>query len=121
MWLNDGDGNFRSNGQRLGKGPTHALFLADLDNDGDPDLFTAGETTGQVWLNDGAGRFGAGQRLAYGRDVAIALGDLTGDGAIDAFAAGVESYRIWHGAGDGSFTSGQPVEYEDGGMDKLNR
>jgi hypothetical protein len=95
IWFNDGPGNFRDSGQRLANNVTRAVFLSDLDGDGDLDLFVAGVTSGQVWFNDGSGRFTAGQRIRYGQYDAVALGDVTGDGRIEVLVAGVNFYRIW--------------------------
>lgn len=43
--------------RRTRSGCLISRHLTDIDNDGDPDLFTGGETTAAVWLNDGDGNF----------------------------------------------------------------
>jgi hypothetical protein len=96
----------------LGSGLTRSLFLADLDGDGDLDLVVGGETSAQVWLNNGTGQFSQGQKISYDQYEAIALGDVTGDGIDDIFVAGVESYQVWRGVGDGRFTPGSRTHYK---------
>jgi hypothetical protein len=87
------------------------VYLADLDGHGGLDVVVGGETSGQLWLNNGAGRFRQGQQISYDRYDAIALGDVTGDGRIDVFVAGVNSYQVWRGQGDGRFTAGSQSNY----------
>jgi hypothetical protein len=109
--FNEGDGRFSDSRQRLGRGLTQAVFLADLNGNGRLDLVTAGERHARIWLNDGMGRFSAGQQIAYNRYETIALGDVTGDGQLDIFVAGVESYQIWRGQGNGRFTADPRANY----------
>ena len=102
------------------------VALADLDGDGNLDLFSAAccggavESPGrrplysedQVWLNKGDGRFSStGQALAPTGSNAVALGDLNGDGSHDAFVASGLSTLA-----DGSTVSATPntVWFNDG-------
>ena len=73
LWLNDGDGNFVNttdnnfladpdfNGISRRHNPhdpyTYAACLADVDADGDPDLFLSGTQNDQLWRGDGSGGF----------------------------------------------------------------
>ena len=89
VWLNDGDGNFSDNGQRLGslEYRDYKVLLGDLDADGDLDgLVSAWSTPPEIWLSDGQASFaGSGQRLETSTPMrATALGDLDGDGDLDA-------------------------------------
>ena len=83
--------------------------FADLDNDGDLDLFLAAQDgPNEVWVNDGSGTFmDSGQRLGNGTHTAVALGDLDNDGDTDAIVTAGEgaASRIWWNDGSGSFAS----------------
>jgi hypothetical protein len=79
--------------------------LADLDGDGDLDLFAqilatadgfGPGPTGMVLLNDGAGRFrDAGQRLGDAVGASVALGDMDGDGDVDALVGHRRGAAVW--------------------------
>jgi hypothetical protein len=62
IWWNDGRGAFQRSAARITYPEDSGLTAADLDGDGDLDIFTAGNG-GQyrVWWNDGRGNFSAGQ------------------------------------------------------------
>ncbi len=120
VWLNDGQGDFSSTGQRLGDQFSQGVALGDLDGDGDMDAFVAnGEVGGlpdQVWLNNDLGIFASnGQSLGNLYSKSVALGDLDRDGDLDAF---VTSYygagdQVWLNDGRGSFSnSGQSLGTE---------
>ena len=55
---------FTDSGMRLGPeaGITQDVAIGDLDNDGDPDVFTTGtkEFGIRIWVNDGLGNFSIG-------------------------------------------------------------
>ena len=107
--FNDGDGNFIDSGQKLNTGYNSPdAGAADLDNDGDLDLFIVNGMPGDsgqpntVWLNDGSGHFSdSGLLLGNENSLALALGDIDGDGDVDAVTAnvdltdGVESARVY--------------------------
>ncbi len=92
LYRNEGDGTFTDvteeagllapDGKSLG-----ALFL-DADEDGDPDLYVANDTTPNTfWENDGTGRFEE-VSLFVGLDdprggMGLAPGDVDGDGDLD--------------------------------------
>jgi hypothetical protein len=119
LWLNDGSGEFVDSGQRLGRDhPVNDMssdsILADLDGDGDLDVFEI--TYGglhRVWLNDGAGFFtDSGQDIdvGSGNSHGAALGDLDQDGDLDAFITITDemAFQVWLNDGSGGFSdSGQ--------------
>jgi hypothetical protein len=98
VYFNRGDGTFVDSGLRMGHLNSFGAALADLDNDGDIDVFVAngaysGGNPNKVWLNDGTGHFiDSGQSLGHNNTGAVELADLDGDGDIDAFAG---NHPIW--------------------------
>ena len=87
LWLNDRAGGFIDVSPRFPGGFSGRLTPADIDGDGDVDLF---DTEGLLFLNNGLGTF----RLTTGRLPVstgyfrdIAAGDIDLDGAIDAVVA----------------------------------
>jgi hypothetical protein len=87
VWLNDGLGNFSDTGQRIGIASSNQANLADLDGDGDLDIFIANlYLTSQVWLNNGSGIFSlTRQYLGQFSKPFLELGDMDNDGDVDAF------------------------------------
>lgn len=108
VWLNDGAGNFTDTGQSIGSDNSAGLGVADIDSDGDSDLFvpngvnnnSGGNRAGRIWLNDGAAQFtDSGQLLGNQISHSTALADLNGDGAIDIYVANSNAAnRIWYNA-----------------------
>lgn len=105
VWLNNGNAEFTPTSQRLWILPSRHVALADMDNDGDLDLFCSnGGTIGQpglpdgLWLNDGTGHFSGPIRwIGNAHTNATALGDLDGNGYLDAYMAtdGRKPDRVW--------------------------
>jgi hypothetical protein len=87
VWFNDGSGLFTKGGQSIGNSSTNQAILADLDADGDLDVFTANfMSISQVWLNDGTGFYSlTRQFFSQFNKPFLELGDLDLDGDLDAF------------------------------------
>lgn len=116
VWANDGTGaltplsSFDASLLHV-----HGAAVADLENDGDLDVFfaIAGGLSGyNVWLNDGAGGLAsAGFDLGSEPQQGIAVGDFNLDGRQDiALAVGrggtPAASRVWLGADGGFIDSG---------------
>jgi len=87
---------------------TKAVFLADLDGDGDLDALIARLWGAEIWWNDGQGKFSRSDvRFDYKEDTGVAVADFDGDGDQDIFTGGNgESYQVWWNDGKGVFTTG---------------
>jgi len=108
IWTNQGGaqggkaGLFARSGPNLSRGPLEAVFLADLDADGDPDALVAGKEQASIWWNDGQVGFrDSGQRLGYTERHGLAVGDFNADGYLDVFAATGDAFHLWLNQGDG--------------------
>jgi large repetitive protein len=123
IWTNQGGaqggqaGIFKPSQQRIyGRGSTEAVFLADLDADGDLDALVATKSQAVIWWNDGqAGFTSSRQRLRFTERHGLALGDFDGNGSIDVIAAAYDAdYRLWINQGDGRLLNGKRVlTYKD--------
>ncbi len=74
------------------------VIVADVDNDGDPDLYVTNAGPNQMWSNNGDGTFrdatessGTGDR-AWG--VSAAFVDVDGDGWLDLYVGNYVGYRL---------------------------
>jgi hypothetical protein len=98
IMLNDGNGNFFSNGQtNLTASSPEDVTLNDFDGDGDLDavLVRSGGAgfVGKYYINNGTGQFlDSGQELSYGNAEGVGSGDIDGDGDMDVVIA------PWHGS-----------------------
>ena len=112
IYLNDGNGQFVSNGQSLSISNTRKIALSDLDSDNDLDLFIGTDSRNYVYFNDGSGQFSdSGQRLGYYPSFGVSLGDVDNDGDTDAVLANFHTSagsatrnKIWLNDGTGHFT-----------------
>lgn len=98
-YFNQGDGTFAAEARVRGLfGPENkglGVVIADLNNDGSPDVYVANDTTPNfLFVNDGAGRFSESAHLlgcAVSRDghaqasMGVALGDYDRNGWLDLY------------------------------------
>jgi uncharacterized repeat protein (TIGR01451 family) len=111
--LGQGNGNFTeapSSPETVGSGP-RSVVLADFDSDGDLDLATANDGTGDVtiMLGDGSGDFtaaGTSPEVVGGEPSSITVGDFKGDGKPDLAVTDLmnDGVIIMVGDGTGDFT-----------------
>lgn len=113
LWVNQGGaqgrqpGVFAESRQRLDGGHIEAVFLADLDADGDLDALVAGRAQAAVFWNDGrAGFRDSGQRLHYNERHGLGIGDLDADGNLDVFSAAGDEFHLWLNQGNGKLQEG---------------
>lgn len=116
VWLNDGTGNLRDSGQRLGRLGSQDVALGDLDGDGDLDAFVVNsDGYNAVWLNDGRRQLSdSGQVVGYAAGYAIDLGDVDGDGDLDAFVGNNGANEVW--LNDGGAQGGRAGNFVDSGQ-----
>jgi hypothetical protein len=111
IWINQGEaqggkeGELTSFEQGISGERTKAVFLSDLDGDGDLDALVAGIRRAILWLNDGQAAFTrSSQRFGYSKRYGLAVGDFNGDGRLDIFAAAYDDdFRVWFNQGNGIF------------------
>jgi len=121
VFLNNGDGTFTDHTDASGLRSVQAGFFAfaDVDNDGDQDLFAGldlpnlGSHRSAIYSNDGMGVFTAAQdsgvAVANPTAATAAFADFDSDGSVDLFVGnGHTSYgmvdQLFWGAGDGTFS-----------------
>lgn len=111
VWTNQGgapsgqEAIFAPSEQKISGSQTRAVFLYDLDGDGDQDALTTGFRQAVIWWNNGQAVFTqSSQRFRYSERHGLAIGDFNGDGSPDIFAgADTEAYNVWFNQGDGTF------------------
>ena len=95
LYRNLGNGKFadvtQQSGLDLAGRYSHGAFVADYDNDGDPDLLVTGYGGLALFRNNGEGTFSELSQPAGLRDsqwsTSAAWGDLNGDGLLDLYVA----------------------------------
>ena len=115
--LGNGQGEFKpaqTSPAMAGNGPrshTHDIAVADVNNDGNPDVLTtnANDSTVSVLLGDGTGRFtpapGSPVRAGHHPYDVVTLHDLNGDGNLDLVTPNLKgnAVTVMLGDGKGSF------------------
>jgi hypothetical protein len=102
--------------------PANAVAVGDLDNDGDPDLATAGDSgVIFVWRNDGTpfqGGAWASATVGTSADsvTSLALGDFDGNGLLDIASGslGAEDFEVIAWENDGSPFNGGWAQHDVG-------
>ena len=136
VWINQGGdqggplGVFADSGQAIGSAWSYDAALADLDDDGNRDAFTASwfPNANKVWLNNGSGVFSdTGQALGDAGSLGVSLGYVDGDGDRDAVVVNnvPEGIRVWSNQGSAQFSdSGQALGTDtttyEAGLDDLD-
>ena len=110
LWRNLGGGRFEDWTERAGVGAADRIGVsasfADIDNDGDPDLYVTTVRGGNLLFeNDGGGRFrdiSAASGLNYvGHSSSAVFFDYDRDGLLDLFLVNVGQYTTDEVGGDG--------------------
>jgi hypothetical protein len=112
IWLGDGKGNFIGKDHDIPGAASRCAVLADLDNDGDLDLFIANQNDSGnlLFFNDGKGNYTlSGQKLGINSFSARAV-DVDSDGDLDLFVCygkvpfgGGAPNMVWVNDGKGNF------------------
>jgi len=119
VYLNNGSGNLVAHQINLGGlDRINDSKLADLDGDGDLDIFFVGSgytnRNHLVYFNDGSGNFTQSAQ-SFNNDAwggKVALGDYDGNGTIDAFVTADfpnNMTKLWLNNGSGNFTESSQV------------
>ncbi len=89
---------------------TQAVFLVDLDEDGDLDALLARVWGAEIWWNNGQGVFSRSDvRFKYREDTGVTVADFDGDGDQDIFTGRNEGdYQVWWNDGRGIFADNNP-------------
>jgi sigma-B regulation protein RsbU (phosphoserine phosphatase) len=111
VFLGNGDGSFRVSDNLLNNEPT-SVAVADLNDDGRPDLVVTDNGGGEVhiFLGNGDGLFQEAGRYRAGPSQAssVAVGDFNGDGIPDLAVTSIAGVSVFLGYGDGSFHDALP-------------
>lgn len=89
--------------------------FADLDGDGDLDIYIGVERAGgiqgsQIWKNDGAGNFSLHQTFASARVAQSWLVNIDGDAELELITRVLDGgLQIWQNNGNGTFTAGATI------------
>src|SRR5271155_1643269 len=115
VYLGNGNGTFQSPKTLSAPAFPQAVAIADVNDDGHPDIVVLSEFSGQsfesrvwVFLGDGAGNFGTGIETSLDEYAdGLAVGNLNGDSFPDlalASCCGFANTEVWAGNGNGTFT-----------------
>lgn len=111
VWIGKDDGNGKGSGAfdeltSFGSGNSQGIAAADLNKDGNLDLFVANHGANTVWLGDGAGGFKQEGSYGTAKSNAVVLADFNGDGFPDAFVANETENKLYLNNTDGTFSDG---------------
>lgn len=122
----DGSGNFSSGNQvNTSSGFTYSIFVADIDNNGYPDILSASED--RIGFNknlDGNGNFGTHQWFTYNVDEprSVEVADIDGDGNLDVLSTSYLDGEIaWYKNlyGYGVFGTQKTISQKNFGANKV--
>ena len=131
LWRNLGGGRFEEVTKQAGManamGWTLDIGHGDFDNDGDPDVYVAGDYgTDRVYFNNGDGTFADTTEKSIGFDTRkgmnVDVGDYDNDGWLDVYVTNItdeymkECNMLWRNNGDRTFTD---LSRETGTCDSL--
>lgn len=104
LWINDGSGSFSASGNDVGE-RGYNLAFADVDSDGDLDMFLASYSGGDVWFNNGLGDFAAsGQSLGGNYTRNVFFRDFDGDADLDLLVGVWSEPKLYMNNGSGLFS-----------------
>ena len=117
LFRNDGNGNFNKTTESI---VTSKIYehnsgsnWADLDNDGDPDLYNDGE----IFLNDGSGSFYYGKNVTDRNEVNAVWIDMNNDGYLDLLTnIYFEGNYAYQNLGNGSFREIEAGDFNKKGV-----
>src|SRR5271156_2122092 len=115
VYLGNGNGTFQSPKTLSAPAFPQAVAIADVNDDGHPDIVVLSEFSGQslqsrvwVFLGDGAGNFGSGIETSLDEYAdGLQVGNLNGDSFPDlalASCCGFANTEVWAGTGTGTFS-----------------
>jgi len=121
LYANDGSGVFSevvgTSFEPVAQGST---AFADIDNDGDQDVYITGkdwqnQPVGKVYMNNGAGTFSENTNtgLTAVQDSSIAFADVDGDTDLDVMITGLGTGGLYINDGSGSFTEVAGLPFDE--------
>jgi hypothetical protein len=118
LYTNNGSGKFNLIAGTSFEGMEYgATSFADIDNDGDKDLFIAGSGIAKLYLNDGTGTFTTAKEALKGlSQSSLAFDDVDNDGDLDILMMGRDylTFSTWLllNDGNGDFGLNESTSFE---------